>query len=124
MSDYQTSYPSPLTSPQTHTLAIASLIFGILGLVGICPGLGSIVAVVTGSMAQREIQADPTRYTGDGLAKAGLILGWVGVALTVLGICAVVAYFLFVAALIGSGEFEGSFRFAPGLVVVIHAALN
>ncbi len=124
MSDYQTPYPSPMASLQTHTLAIASLIFGILGLVGICPGLGSIVAVVTGSMAQREIQADPTRYTGDGLAKAGLILGWVGVALTVLGICAVVAYFLFIAAMIGTGGFEGSFRFAPGLAAGIRAALG
>ena len=122
MSDYPSSYPSPMASPQTHTLAIASLIFGILGLVGACPGLGSIVAVVTGSMAQREIQADPARYTGDGLAKAGLILGWVGIAFTVLGICAVVAYFLFIAAMIGTGGFEGSFRFAPGLAAGIRAA--
>ena len=44
MSEYQTPYQSPMVGQQTHTLAIVSLIFGILGLVGICPGLGSIVA--------------------------------------------------------------------------------
>jgi hypothetical protein len=113
-----------MAAQQTHTLAIVSLIFGILGLVGMCPTIGSIVAVVTGGMAQREIQADPARYTGDGLAKAGLILGWIGIALSVLAICAVIAYFLFIAAIIGAGGFEESFRFAPGLIAAARAVLG
>ena len=124
MSEYQTPYQSPMVGQQTHTLAIVSLIFGILGLVGICPGLGSIVAVITSGMAQREIQSDPARYTGDGLAKAGLILGWIGIGLTALGICAAIVYFLFIAVFIGTSNFEGSFRFAPPLVTAARALLG
>ena len=124
MSEYQTPYQSPMVGQPTHTLAIASLIFGILGLVGICPGLGSIVAVITGGMAQREIQSDPARFTGDGLAKAGLILGWIGIGLVALGICAAIAYFLFIAVIIGTSDFEGSFRLVPLLVTSARVMLG
>ena len=121
---YPPSSFTPSSAQQTHTLAIVSLIFGILGLVGICPGLGAIVAVITGGMAQREIQADPARYTGDGLAKAGLILGWIGIGLIVLGVCAAIAYFLFIAVIIGTSDFEGSFRLLPPLVTATRALLG
>ena len=121
---YQPTSSTPLSAQQTHTLAIVSLIFGILGLVGICPGLGAIVAVITGGMAQREIQADPARYTGDGLAKAGLILGWIGIGLAALGVCAVIAYFLFIAAIIRTSNIEGSFRLLPPLVTAARALLG
>ena len=121
---YQPSSSTPLLAQQTHTLAIVSLIFGILGLVGICPGLGAIVAVITGGMAQREIQADPARYTGDGLAKAGLILGWIGIGLVALGLCAAIVYFLFIAVIIGTSDFEGSFRLVPPLATAARALLG
>ncbi len=121
---YPPSSFTPPSAQQTHTLAIVSLIFGILGLVGICPGLGAIVAVITGGMAQREIQADPARYTGDGLAKAGLILGWIGIGLTALGVCAAIAYFLFIAVIIGTSDFQGSFRLLPPLVTATRALLG
>jgi hypothetical protein len=85
----------PPPSAQTHTMAIVSLIFGILGLVGVCPGLGSIIALITGNMAKGDIQRDPYRYTGDGLAKGGIILGWVGIALMACGLCAFVVWLFF-----------------------------
>ncbi len=66
-------------------MAIVSLVAGILGL-SLFPFLGSVVAVVTGMMARREIQESGGGLSGDGLATAGLILGWLGVGLTVLGI--------------------------------------
>ncbi|MGH8971665.1 MAG: DUF4190 domain-containing protein [Acidimicrobiia bacterium] len=40
--------------------------------------VGSIAGVVFGRMAQARIAADPT-LQGEGLAQAGIILGWVGV---------------------------------------------
>jgi hypothetical protein len=82
--------PSP--TQQTHTMAVVSLIFGILGLVGVCPGLGAIIAVVTGNMAQGDIRRNPGLYTGDGLAKGGIILGWIGIAFIVCGLCAAVVW--------------------------------
>jgi Domain of unknown function (DUF4190) len=69
---------------RTSTLAIVSLIFGILGWF-VLPFVGSIVAIITGHMARAEIRRDPLRIEGDGLALAGLILGWLSIALWVVG---------------------------------------
>ena len=82
----------PPSTQQTHTMAIVSLIFGIMGLVGVCPGLGSIIALVTGNMAKGDIQRNPSLYSGDGLAKGGIILGWIGIAFMACGLCAAVVW--------------------------------
>lgn len=89
------SYPNPSSDlppaggaygPPNSTMAIVSLISGILGLT-LLPVLGSIVALVTGYMARNEIRASGGTVGGDGMATAGLILGWIGVALGVIGLC-------------------------------------
>jgi hypothetical protein len=67
-------------------MALISLISGILGLTFV-PFIGSIIAVITGSMARKEIRESAGMLAGDGLATAGLVLGWIGVGLTVLGVC-------------------------------------
>jgi hypothetical protein len=68
---------------QTSTLAIVSLIFGVLGWT-LLPLIGSIVAIVTGHLARGEIRREPERLQGDGLAVGGLILGYVALALAIL----------------------------------------
>lgn len=68
---------------QTSTLAIVSLIFGVLGWT-LLPLIGSIVAIVTGHLARGEIRREPERLQGDGLAVGGLILGYVALALAML----------------------------------------
>ena len=60
-----------------------SLISAIAGFV-ILPFIASIVAVVTGHMALGQIKK--TGEQGRGLALAGTIVGWVGIALAVLGL--------------------------------------
>lgn len=65
---------------QTSVLAVLSLVFGILGWT-LLPGLGAIVAVVTGHIARAEIRRAPQTLEGDGLAIAGLVLGWLGIVL-------------------------------------------
>jgi len=62
------------------------LIAGILG-VTFFPIVGSIVAVITGPMAKKEISESGGALGGEGLATAGMVLGWIGIALTVLGFC-------------------------------------
>lgn len=74
---------------KTNTMAIVSLISSILGFTAV-PFLGSIVGIITGHMALRQIR--DTGEGGTGLAKAGLIIGYVVVALTVLAIIAVIAF--------------------------------
>jgi hypothetical protein len=64
-------------------MAIVSLIAGIAGW-SLLPFLGSIVAVITGHLAQGEIKKSGGLVTGKGMAVAGLILGYLAIA---LGLC-------------------------------------
>jgi len=80
---------TPAAPAPTNEKALISLVAGILGLT-LLPLLGSIVAVVTGSMAKNEIRAAAGAYSGEGMAMAGLVLGWVGIVLCVLGICGLI----------------------------------
>jgi Domain of unknown function (DUF4190)/zinc-ribbon domain len=62
----------------TSGKATASLVLGIAGFL-VFPVVCSILAIVLGAQAKREIAADP-RLSGEGMATAGLVLGWVGLA--------------------------------------------
>ncbi len=83
MTEY-TPTPAPVT--KTSTMAIISLIAGITGW-SILPFLGSIVAIITGHMAQSEIKKSGGMITGKGMAVAGLILGYLSIALGLCLIC-------------------------------------
>ncbi len=76
---------------QTSSMAVVSLIAGIVSWFMI-PVLGAIVAVVTGNMAKKEIRASGGLLTGDGLATAGLVLGWIQLGLSLVGICVVALF--------------------------------
>ena len=84
----------------TSTLAIISLVAAILGFT-MLPIIGSIVAIVTGYSARKETRAVPALVGGDGLATAGIIMGWIQVGLAVVGICCFAAYFVFILGAIG-----------------------
>jgi hypothetical protein len=77
---------------QTNNLAIVSLVSGILGWT-LLPWVGSLVAIITGHMARAEIRRNADTQEGDGLAIAGLIMGWGMVALSVLAIVAIFMFF-------------------------------
>jgi hypothetical protein len=77
------------TEQGTNGKAIASVILGVIGVTGV-PFMASIVALILGYMARGEIAE--TGQEGRGLATAGIILGWVGVAVFVLAL----AFFSFV----------------------------
>jgi hypothetical protein len=82
--------PAPVTT-QTSTLAVLALILGILSW-SLLPFVGSIGAVITGHMGRREIREAEGRLTGQGLATAGLILGYISLALSLLifvGFCVI-----------------------------------
>ena len=69
---------------RTSGLAIASLALGIIGFFAV-PLLASILAIVLGKRAEKEIATDPG-LAGEGFARAGVILGWIGLALAVVGL--------------------------------------
>jgi hypothetical protein len=86
---------------QTSTLAIISLVCGILGWTA-APLLGSLGAIVCGHLARGEVRRNPDRLEGDGLAIAGLILGWAQMVLIVLVFIAVILFFGGLAAFLAT----------------------
>ena len=70
-------------------MAIISLVAGICGWT-ILPFLGAIVAIITGHMAKSEIKKSGGMITGNGMATAGLVMGYLSVALGVCLICVLV----------------------------------
>jgi competence protein ComGC len=87
MTDVQPSQPPapPLSNTQAATpgTATASLVLGILSL--LCLGLlAGIPAVICGHKARGRIQRANGTLKGDGLALAGLIMGYISIGLTVV----------------------------------------
>jgi hypothetical protein len=78
------AYPVPYTPsypvPTTNGLAVASLIAGFFWL----GWLGSFLAVIFGHVALGQIKQSGGREQGEGLAIAGLVLGYLGVATLLL----------------------------------------
>jgi hypothetical protein len=83
----------PLSRP-TNTMATTSLVLGVCSFF-ICPLLG-IAAVIVGNRARREIRQ--TGEQGDGLASAGIAMGYVVLGLSVFGMAIYVVLALFLAA--------------------------
>ena len=81
------SPPPPMI--RTSGKAVVSLIFGILGFL-ILPIVGAIVALITGYSARNDIKSSNGLLKGDGMALAGIIIGWVNVGLVVVPVCIIV----------------------------------
>jgi uncharacterized protein DUF4190 len=77
------AYPQPLYvyGPRTNSLAIASLVTGILAWL-LCPFLGAALAVIFGHVARNQIKQ--SGEGGGGMAIAGLVLGYVNLGLSAL----------------------------------------
>ena len=92
---------------QTSTLAVVSLVFGILGWT-LLPFIGSLVAVVCGHMGRGEIRRSQGTLEGDGMAVAGLVLGYIVIGLSLLAVLAAILFFGGLAALVGLAGMNGS----------------
>lgn len=88
----QNNTPAPTTS-----YATTSLIMGVLGWT-LIPIVGGIIAVITGHLAKKDIHQSEGLLGGDGIASAGLFLGYSNLA---AGLCACLALLLFPTLLAG-----------------------
>jgi hypothetical protein len=101
------------TGTRNNSLAVASLVSAAVGwIVGVfggcilsfiftpltlCTGLlfflGNLAAVITGYMARDQIRESRGAEAGDGMAQAGIIAGIIGLVLSLLLFCFVLASF-------------------------------
>ena len=95
--------PSPYgafpQTQQTNGLAVASLIVSIVSLV-MCCGWPGIAGAIMGHVARKQIREQG--QAGDGMALAGVIVGWAGFALAVVGTI------LYVVLVVGLGLWADS----------------
>ena len=97
----QNSSQTPNNILPSSTLALVSLIAGILGFT-LFPLVASIIAIWTGYEARKETRSVPPRASGDGMATAGIIMGWIQIGLTVVSICCVAIYFIVIVGWVGA----------------------
>ena len=96
----QAGKPPAAAGGQSSTLAIVSLVIGILSL---CCGytfIFPIIAIVLGFMARGKANSDPANYGGGGLALGGIICGFLALVVGVIGI---IFYFVFGIAMLANG---------------------
>jgi hypothetical protein len=99
------------TGQQTSGKSTAALVLGILGLV-LCPLICSVLALVFGYQARREIDGSGGRLSGRGNAIAGIVLGWIGVALVAAFIGLVI-----LGLAVGDSEEDGTPSSTPAVLI-------
>lgn len=99
------------SGPRTEGTAIIALVLGILGIIS-CPVVLSIPAVIVGNQAKSKILQDPT-LEGEGMARAGVILGWIGIG---LGALAIVGAIIALAVGVTTSGYDGPFQDAMRLI--------
>lgn len=97
-----TSYAQPapqLVAPvPQNTMALTSMILALVSVVACMGPLTGIPAIICGHIARRQFRESPVPQSGEGMATAGLIIGYLVSILSILG---VVAYFVLIFTAIG-----------------------
>lgn len=78
----QPIYPMPMANRPTNGLAIGAFVCSLIGL-ATC-GITSLVGAIMGHVARRQIRESGEE--GDGLALAGIVIGWTFTALFLAGV--------------------------------------
>jgi hypothetical protein len=82
-------------------MAVASMVVSIVGIAGLCAyGLGGFlgaVGAILGHVARRQVRE--RGEGGDGMALAGIIVGWISVGLAVITVAGLALFFFFVMSM-------------------------
>ena len=103
------------TQSKTNAMAIISLISGLVSWFFI-PFLAAVVAIITGHIARGQIKNGTE--TGDGLAIAGLILGYLNIAMSCVGVLIFILIFGGMIGLTGCAILADSASYVPSGNVV------
>lgn len=85
-------------APPTNSKAITALILSIVSLV-VCPLIG-IAGIILGNQARAEIRQ--TGEQGEGMAQAGVIMGWIAVALATLALLLSLGWVVYLVGFVAS----------------------
>jgi hypothetical protein len=96
MPDAELPHLSDRTPAPTSTLSLTSLMMGIIGWIFL-PVVGGIIAIITGHLAKKEIRQSEGLLGGNGLATAGLVLGYANL---ILGLCGCLFLFTGLGAIV------------------------
>ncbi|GAA3517017.1 DUF4190 domain-containing protein [Actinocatenispora rupis] len=91
--------------PKTNPMAIVSLVCS-LGGIFIVPLLGSIAGIIFGHIAKSQLKT--SGEGGDGMATAGLVIGYIFAGLYGLGCCGYVIFVMGVFGLAGAASSSSS----------------
>lgn len=84
-------------TPQQSPNALIALVLGVISiLLLVLPGsslLTAVPAIIVGKNASNEIRASNGQLTGEGMAQAGRVLGWITIGLSVIGLVLLCAFF-------------------------------
>jgi thiol:disulfide interchange protein len=103
---YQPAPPSSSKAIISMISSIAGLVLGLSFLCAFMPcslplfGIGGIVGLILGRQAQAEIAASGGTLGGEGMAQAGIIMGWINVGFAALALLLIV---LAVVGVVGLG---------------------
>jgi len=92
---YVYGYPYQAPPPRrTNGLAIASMVVSIVGIAGLCAWgplsvFVSPVGAILGHVARRRLKT--VEEEGQGMALAGIILGWAGLVLSLIFLAVIIA---------------------------------
>ena len=89
---------APAPAVPTSTTAVVSLVSGLLAWL-VLPIIGMLVAIIAGHIARGEIRRANGTLDGDWMAIAGLALGYLQLAFTLLFVLAIFVIFGGIAAL-------------------------
>lgn len=81
--------PPPLLNPpklpaRSNGLAIVSFVLGLCSIVVCLSVLAGIPAIICGHIARSRAARQPSRYSGSGLAMAGLLLGYLSIVILLI----------------------------------------
>lgn len=80
------AYGYPVVAPRNNGMAIASMVVSIVAALGLCGyGLGGylgILGAILGHVSKRQIRQ--RGETGEGMATAGIVVGWISTGLAVI----------------------------------------
>lgn len=91
-----------LRARDPNVLASFSLVTGILGFF-LLPLSGSIAAIVSGNMALNQFRLGSQPGPNENLARAGAILGWIGLVLWLAGIIGIFLFLIPVTSVTTGG---------------------